>query len=320
MKRTLTFLGLIVSLACIVFFAQSIAHHWTAISTTEWSSGVLISMLVSLVIYLATYGLVSYAWGQSLDALAHPIPYREATRILTLSQFAKYLPGNVGHHVGRVVLAKRAGLPTDTILGSMILDTLIVLAAAGLCSFPALRLLLEVVRAHGPAFSRAVAVILSAGLIIAIAITMLGFTRRLLKRQFRHVLHLVKPRNVPLLGKALIAHVSSVLTGGTALYLLCISFAQGPSSVHWLDVTGIYAVAWLLGFLIPGAPAGLGVREIVLMLGLSPLFGANASTAAAAALRMVTIVGDGLAFAVGLTLRATSEALRDPTIKPGAPS
>lgn len=302
MKRFLTIAGFLISFACAFFFVRAIAHHWGTISSLSWDSMVWMSMSVALIIYAGTYSLTSYAWNCSLNALGYPIPYRIALRILVLSQFAKYLPGNVGHHVGRVMLAKRAGLPTETILGSMILDTFIVLAAAGLCSLWVVQLLIQVIRSQD---THAIVLIILAGFFAIFTAALLPITRHALSRQVRHVRHLIQMKNFLPLAKALAAHIGSVLAGGTALYLLCIAFAHNIVSAPWLDVTGIYATAWLLGFLIPGAPAGLGVREVALLLGLGPIFGNDAATAAAAALRMVTTLGDGLVFASGFALHGT---------------
>lgn len=303
MKRFLAFAGFVVSFACAFYFVRAIAHHWEAISSLSWDSLVWMSMGVALIIYTGTYSLTSYAWNCSLNILGYPTPYRIALRILVLSQFAKYLPGNVGHHVGRVMLAKRVGLPTNIVLGSMILDTFIVLAAAGICSLWVVQLLIQIIRSQGTVSTHAIALIALTGFFAIFTTALLPITRRALSRQIRHVQHLVQMKNLPLLAKALTAHTGSVLAGGTALYLLCIAFTHNMVPAPWLDVTGVYATAWLLGFLIPGAPAGLGVREIALLLGLGPIFGNDAATAAAAALRMVTTLGDGLVFASGFALR-----------------
>ena len=53
-----------------------------------------------------------------------------------------------------------------------------------------------------------------------------------------------------------------------------------------------YAAAWLAGTLMPGAPAGMGVREMVLTLELEPALGSTQAAALALALRLVTTAGD----------------------------
>lgn len=303
MKRILTVAGLFVSLACAFFFFRSVAHHWSALNQVNWNHRVWSSLTLALAIYISTYALVSFAWGRSLKALGHPLRYHTTLRIMLLSQFAKYLPGNVGHHVGRILLAKREGLPTETVLGGMLLDTLIVLAAACACSLPTLHLLIQVASQQSATHAHATASLIAVGFAFVVGVFLLfPSIRRALVHQLRHITHLIRREKLPLLGMAWVTHCASFLAGGTALHMLCIAFTPGIHAQHWIEVTGIYASAWLLGFLMPGAPAGLGVREVVLLLGLSPLIGTEPATAAAATLRLVTTLGDGLAFTLGLAL------------------
>jgi uncharacterized membrane protein YbhN (UPF0104 family) len=303
MKRLLALLGLAVSLVCIFFFARAIAHHWHAITTSRWSAATWASISIALALYLGTYSITSYAWNCSLCALGHPFKYRTALQILVLSQIAKYLPGNVGHHVGRVVLTKRAGLPADVVLGSMILDTLVVLMAAGLCSLSAFELVAHMVAEHGARLRHILEILVLVGLCCTMVALLTPLTRRAIQRMLRHAGHLIHVKNLPLFVKALLSHATSLLVGGTALYILCTALAEGPYHSYWFGVTGIFAAAWLLGFLIPGAPAGLGVREVALSVGLSPIFGAETAVAAAGVLRLVTTLGDGIAFGLGVALK-----------------
>jgi uncharacterized membrane protein YbhN (UPF0104 family) len=60
----------------------------------------------------------------------------------------------------------------------------------------------------------------------------------------------------------------------------------------------------LLGYVTPGAPAGLGLREGVLALGLTPVLGESEALALALVYRLVTVIADGVLAAFGfLVLR-----------------
>ena len=56
--------------------------------------------------------------------------------------------------------------------------------------------------------------------------------------------------------------------------------------------------AWLAGFIIPGAPGGIGVREAVLIFFVTPIIGEPQSIAVAIALRFVTLLGDVCFFVI----------------------
>lgn len=65
-----------------------------------------------------------------------------------------------------------------------------------------------------------------------------------------------------------IAGVAVSLAAGSGLLVvaLCKSLAVASGVAKLI---GIEAAAWLVGFVVPGAPGGLGVREAVLIAGLS---------------------------------------------------
>ena len=54
----------------------------------------------------------------------------------------------------------------------------------------------------------------------------------------------------------------------------------------------IFSISWLSGFIIPGAPGGIGVREAVIIFFITPIIGEAQSVAIAIALRFVTLLGD----------------------------
>jgi len=303
MKRWLVWAGALVSLLCLAYFARALAGHWQALGTLRWSAGVGAAVALALALYLGTYAVATRAWQQGLRLFGATPRYRALGRILLLSQFAKYLPGNLGHHVGRVVLARHAGLPGEVVVASMVLDTGLVLLAGAACSLPALRLLATRV---APRLEGAVPWLPWLLLVGVAALGALLASRRLRQAWRTRLPRLAGFRAAPRrLAAIWLWHCLSFGAGAAALYALCVALAPatGPATGA-LAVLGVYAAAWLLGFLMPGSPAGLGVREFVLLLGLGPLFGVQAATAAAALLRLVTTAGDGLAFLAASRLRA----------------
>ena len=57
-------------------------------------------------------------------------------------------------------------------------------------------------------------------------------------------------------------------------------------------IIGLYLLAWLAGFLTPGAPSGLGVREVVMIMFLGDFVSVTVLTAAMVMHRVLTVVGD----------------------------
>ena len=89
---------------------------------------------------------------------------------------------------------------------------------------------------------------------------------------------------------------------GLALDLLAHNvFAANESQI--LLLTGAYAAAWVLGFIMPGAPGGLGVREAVLLAAFDPIYGSGVAVGLTLSPRLVTTLGDAALFLGGLAMR-----------------
>lgn len=302
MKRYLHWLGAAISIACAIYFAIAVSNHWQFLASTHWGYNTFLSLVLALLLYILTYALASRAWQLSLAATGKTVGFREAAQILMLSQFAKYLPGNFGHHVGRVILGKRAGLPAEAVLASIVVDTLAVILAAVACSLPTVPLLLDVLEERNFSAIRTVGLAISLGLSLTVFVLVIPITRRALAAALRNIRASNMSHRLGFFFRAGAWHCISFLIGAIALYLLCESISGSALALpdHAMSIVGVYATAWLLGFIMPGAPAGLGVREFTLLLGLSPLIGEQNATAATTMLRVITTVGDGLVFLIAI--------------------
>src|SRR5207237_3914746 len=86
------------------------------------------------------------------------------------------------------------------------------------------------------------------------------------------------------------------LTTGAAAYLLMRAVTHETVSPVWL--TAVYSFAWLVGFVVPLLPGGLGLRDGVLVALLAARIGVGPATAVAIALRLAATLGELLAIGV----------------------
>jgi hypothetical protein len=110
---------------------------------------------------------------------------------------------------------------------------------------------------------------------------------------------------------ALAAYSLNYLIIGAGLWWVARA-AELPLAIDLSLTTAAFALAWILGFLAPGAPAGLGVRESIMLLLL-----AGAAPEADLLLfvllaRVVTMLGDAICFAVGWLDSKWDKASRSP--------
>jgi hypothetical protein len=78
---------------------------------------------------------------------------------------------------------------------------------------------------------------------------------------------------------------------GTVIYLLAVKSGI-YTNVSLFSFVPIYAVAWFLGLITPGAPAGMGVRETVITTMLKGSLSPSDAFAVAILFRIATTVAD----------------------------
>ncbi len=79
---------------------------------------------------------------------------------------------------------------------------------------------------------------------------------------------------------------------------------------YWPALISLFAIAWTAGVITPGAPSGLGIREAVLVVGLSPIAPAADAVLIAGLLRLLTVSGDVLFFLFGASKVHTVSSAR----------
>lgn len=296
-RKWLNAVGLIVCLVCMGFFVD----HFMSLSAgvPDLSGPVLMGLSLAVIVYCAACLISALGWTMLLAGLGVAIARRLGAGIFLVSQFGKYLPGNVGQHIGRVGLATRSALPLGPVVTSILIETAIVLGAVLLLGMP-------ILLSYFDTLTLLATGLLLAGSVAAVAL-MAGKTGLAPLRR----LHLAGADRAQLLGGGLVLILALPLTS-SSLVLLHPAFLQMPDVA--LKVGSLFCAAWLAGFLTPGAPAGLGVRELILANGLSPLVGPEAAAMTALLLRLVTTAGDAIVFAIGLLLLKRARRVLHPVV------
>jgi len=306
LKRWLTLVGSLLCIASAYFFISRLSMQWDTIQRLHIDRKLLETSAIGTMLYIATYLSSAGSWKLSLRVCGASLPFSTATRINAVAQIGKYLPGNVGQHVGRVVLAKRAGLPVSATVGSLLLDMVAVVIAACLASLLMLDVVAIVFKRHFPLdglqlAGTLLALLAGAGVLLTIALRMPQLRSTLIPRVREIAVAWLAPGNRARAAGAVGCHLASFLAG--SLGLACVTWALSPAAIDatvFPTLLGAYAASWLCGFLIPGAPAGLGIRETVLMLSLAPLLGEAQAATLTLVLRAMTTLGDAIAFLAGL--------------------
>jgi hypothetical protein len=249
------------------------------------------------------YGLAGFLLADAWRHLLGPGAGRARRHYYALygrTQVAKYLPGNCFHFVGRQLLGRRLGHRHGALALASLAETALLLAVAGALSLPLLGPELTAASARSPAWL--VVVVLAAAVApIAIVVRRRGAGRARARSGMGAALRSVAPR----LSRAGLLYLAFFAIGGLTLWTLAaVVRAPDAPAIGLLAALSTMALAWWAGFVVPGAAAGVGVREAALVLTLEPQLGADGAVLVAVALRAVTTLGDFLFFGLCCFTRA----------------
>ncbi len=293
-KSAIRVAGLAVSLAAVFFVGLAVYRSFDGLRQQFASPPFLTAVACSAVVYAIVLQLVALAWHRMLTAVDGPsLGVGHALAIFGRTQIYKYLPSNVLHMVGRYGFARKAGASNKSLAFAQIGELLtIVPAAAAVAAFLARPVLVDALARSG-LDNPALATALMAGGFVSLLIAIALMVRFRMARIGR--------RALGALAEAFILYVLFFIGSGLLVVALCRSLTGAGGAA---ELIGIGTAAWLVGFVVPGAPGGLGVREAVLIAGLSAT-GLPPAVATAVALgnRLVTTLGDGLLALAELIVR-----------------
>lgn len=230
------------------------------------------------------------AWWGVLGWLGCAEPMADVLPLYVRTTPLKYLPGGVWHLLGRLRWLQARGRPGRQALAAVVLDPLLMAVAAlalvpfgglqgGLGLVSPLALLLLRPRWLQPVLQRLIA-----------------GKRRLLQDPASEGA-LLAPADWPWTPLLLELPFLGFRFAGFACCLLSFSAAVPPGWGPWL---GSFALAWTAGLVVPGAPGGLGVFELVLLARLRGAVPTAELLAVLVSYRLISVLAEGLAAAAAL--------------------
>lgn len=255
-------------------------------------------MLLSLLPLALGTVILALGWKWLLERMvSRAIPARPALALHLESQLARYTPGKVGMPLVRIAGAAQLGASAGAIASSVLIEVLPFVSVGGAIGFFCLWLGIE----HAEGILSLVGRWGLIGLAIFALLT-LGFVAVDRRRYPRSLLRLLRaegdaaivPISVPL------AHAAYWITWALHGYLA--SRAVGISHPAAFAGSGLFVLAPIAGFLALATPSGIGVREAILSMGLSPLVGPGPALAAAIVSRAASLLVDVLAWAAARAL------------------
>lgn len=301
------------------FFLASLFYLWRYASGlfaehrgAAWMTPAILARTgISALVFASTGILSVLGWRSLLKHLGHPLPLLMVGRVFCLTQIAKYVPGNIGHHVGRVALAKTTlNVPITTSVASLMqesaLVTLAVLLVGAACYglAPGLSLPSQLSgMGHGAVFMAMLAVVAAGLAALALANLLKSYHASVSHRALRFALRAAPSWSAT--AATLPGYLMMYVVNGVAVTVIA-SALLPLQPADLLLLTTAYSLSWLVGFLLPGAPGGLGVREAAMLFLLRDVYPGDIVLTLTLLSRVATVVADFLIFLGGAALRRTA--------------
>lgn len=295
-KKIINIAGCILILASFIFIVRrfiALDADWKSLADAP----VLFLLVTMPFLNVTVIFLNSFCWGSSLALFAsHPVYNGTIFAVYAKSNLAKYLPGNVGHYAARQMFASQIGIRQVHIALASVFEI-----GYSSCAMLVLSLLFSgntvVGLIRGRFGSRAIGFFAVFVVVMVAALFVVGYKFRGNKYAAEICLLAAKPHFWLVMLRSFLLFVGSTLVIGAVFVLIMCQYVPVDFEQAFLLMGGCTA-SYFIGFITPGVPGGIGVREAAMLLLLEPFFPGDRILLAAVVQRLMMIIGDIVVFPI----------------------
>lgn len=289
-NRTMDIIGLILMGASAIFIIRSVLSLKVAPSDLLTPVNVAMIMTMPFLTVMVIFSN-SFCWKINLELFSKKyISAGDAFHVYANSNIMKYLPGNVGHYAGKQLFGSRLGIKQIELAAASLLEITYSAVSMVLCALIFyVQIVIEKLQRQ---FSVRQYVWIGVGICVAL---FCGTLTVYILRENRYISVMLKLIRTPEFWRT---YFVSVILYSFSSLLLMMEYVVLIGQYTAMDfqlmrvlLAGNF-VSVFVGFVTPGVPGGIGVREVVLMKSLSHFFPEDIVILAAVVHRMIMILGD----------------------------
>lgn len=276
----------------LILLCVALVKEWDSFvaGVTRLSVGTVVVAVVFAAVALICSGM---SWRWCFESLGLGLSVSKALQVFFVSQIGKYIPGSVWPVLSQMEMAREEGFSRMRAATAAILSMIVSVVTAG--SVAAVLFVLRSPRALEEYWY--VLVLVAAGVAVMTPKGLSLCLRAVGRLAHRDV------DSTEITGSGI---VHSALWGvgmwvsyGVHTWVLMRGLA-GNGGVSVLDATAAFSLAWVVGFLVVLAPAGVGVREAVIVVVLGTAVTQEVAFTFAVVSRVVLTMLDGIAASIGI--------------------
>jgi len=298
-KRILKIISYALVIASFIFIIKALVGLDIRRLGIIMTPGRLLLLLVMSSFYSTNNIFFAIAWKKLLFIFSgQEIPSKKIINLYLKSNIAKYLPGNVFHFAGRHLLVRDNSVSHAHLMLSNLSEIFLLVFTATLILTAGLVFKLIII-------PEKIISLISLKYIITALITLIIIASAaliilLIKKQYRRIkafFRVISRRNLKEILLTVILYSTMFIITGFILSIIFYMLKGDNISFYFAyHIIFVFTLSWVLGYIVPGAPGGVGIREAVIIIMLSPISDAQTSALCALILRVVTITGDIISY------------------------
>lgn len=293
-RRVIKILGNIITVLAVIFIISRLVNSNFDYSQLLESKNILPTLIITIIqaIIVVTN---TYPWKKLVELLTRvKLPYQDTITVYVKANLMKYVPGNVFQYVGRNELAIKRNIPHLKVATATILDVGMTVLSAFLISviflYDYLIKTLQSFNLPLPFWLIILIILIFASLIFVLA-------RKKIGHKLSDYRYLLSKDSLKVLAKCLLYYVVVMLIS-SLMYMITLIFilnVQLDASL-FIRLFSAYTLSWLVGFITPGAPAGIGIKEAIMVSVSGGLINTSVVALSMVILRILTTLADAIAF------------------------
>lgn len=295
--KILRYFGIALSIAGLVVFGLALVRDPDVLLAAASRPAFGYALLLSIITIFISLLFAALKWNLLLSVFDPGKSVGLIGSIFLVTQIGKYLPGNVGHLIGRAAMLKSYKVAVGASSKAMLVEVAMLLAT-GSALVAAIMTDWLSAAIHDSAGRINFVVVALAVIAVGTAVCFVAVRSRERLKNFLWQLwaDLITSRR-RLAVVALVDLVNFTLNGLALFGSIHLLFPE--TSIDFVTCLGVAAASFLAGYVTPGAPGGLGVREATTTLLLGPNINAGEAALIALTLRLAATIADLIGFIVG---------------------
>jgi glycosyltransferase 2 family protein len=276
-KRILNLIGSILAILGVVFVCFRLYDYGGQVNLSQFGGKSWGALALLAVVYGAANILLALGWRTLLAHFNTSSSCLKTIQIYGITQLAKYVPGNIMHMASRQAMAVAAGMNGWSVAKASLWEIGLLIFTGACFAILLIPQFFQILTVNWAFFCFIVFSLVS-------FVALHRFIGKFPARTYLLYLCFLSTSGLVFIGALMV--IQSV--GQLELSLFTYR--------HLIVFLSAFVVAWLGGLVTPGAPAGVGVRELILLFLLSEQTGEGGLVVAIVLSRFVSVGGDLLFF------------------------